>query len=114
MPEDKLIEAMAREIERNPLNPEVAALATLAAIEQAGYVVARGWQPIETAPKDGAGRGLYGSETMGPEVLLRQGSAIYIGFWNGHSWDDGDFNSDMGQMTAWMPLPALPKAPSNA
>lgn len=39
MPEDKLIEAMARAIERNPLNPTLAVLSTLAAIEQEGYVV---------------------------------------------------------------------------
>jgi len=65
------------------------------------------WQPIETAPKHGAGKGLFGHE-RGPELMLTDGESIYIGFWNGRSWDDGDFYDDIGGVTHWMPLPALP------
>jgi hypothetical protein len=65
------------------------------------------WLPIESAPKDGDGR-LRGMET-GPTVLLSDGGKVpYIGFWNGVSWDDGDWNNDMGEMTHWMPLPPPP------
>lgn len=64
------------------------------------------WQPIETAPK---GSGRYPSSSA-PTLLLTDGDSIYMGFWNGRSWDDGDFFDDMGKMTHWQPLPDLPKA----
>lgn len=61
------------------------------------------WQPIETAPKVQSGR------TRGPEILVTNCDAIYVAFWNGRSWDDGDFFDDIGVMTHWMHLPSLPK-----
>lgn len=65
------------------------------------------WQPIETAPKEGAGNGPFG-KPAGPAVLLSDGEGVFIGFWNGRSWDDGDFFDNMSGMTHWMPLPELP------
>lgn len=63
------------------------------------------WQPIETAPK-------YGRPDIPrdpPLILLSDGGSIHIGFWNGHSWDDGDFHDDLGVMSHWMPLPEAPR-----
>jgi len=54
------------------------------------------WQPIETAPKDG-------------QYLLLWGNGVFQGFWNGRSWDDGDFYDEMSGITHWMPLPAGPE-----
>lgn len=65
------------------------------------------WQPIETAPKDGFSNGPY-QVAYGPNLLLTDGEFVFIGFWNGRSWDDGDFNNDMGEMTHWQPLPEPP------
>ena len=58
------------------------------------------WQPIETAPKDGGYILLTNSEERSTQ----------IGFWNGSSWDDGDFYDSMGDFTHWMPLPIAPNA----
>lgn len=55
------------------------------------------WQPIETAPKEGA------------LVLLWIEGGVEIGFWNGKTWDDGNFYDDIGTPTHWMPLPEPPK-----
>lgn len=66
------------------------------------------WRLIETAPKEGRGKGIF-TGTRGPEILLAQkGGHITIGFWNGRSWDDGDWHDDMGEFDYWMPLPELP------
>lgn len=55
------------------------------------------WQPIETAPKDGR------------QVLIACPEYIHIAFWNGASWDDGDFQDNLGTFwTHWMPLPNPP------
>lgn len=62
------------------------------------------WQKIETAPK---GDGIY--PVLDPiKILVWDGAYIYIAFWNGISWDDGDFFNDLGEMTHWMPLPPPP------
>lgn len=61
------------------------------------------WQPIETAPKDTK------KPTHSRVVLLTDGDSIHLGFWNGKSWDDGDFYDNLGEMTHWMPLPELPE-----
>lgn len=63
------------------------------------------WKPIKTAPKGSGRYPLSGS----PILLLTNGDSIYMGFWNGISWDDGDFHNNMGDMTHWMPLPGLPE-----
>lgn len=52
---------------------------------------------------------MLGRET-GPEILLcDEDGSIYIGFWNGRSWDDGDFHDDLGDMEYWLPLPKIPR-----
>lgn len=55
-----------------------------------------GWQTIDTAPRDGT------------KVLLVIEDSCVIGFWNGRSWDDGDFYDHLGEPRHWMPIPALP------
>lgn len=65
------------------------------------------WQDISTAPKQGGSR-MLGCET-GPEILLWDGEYVRLGFWNGRSWDDGDYHADLGEMTHWMPLPPAPQ-----
>jgi hypothetical protein len=56
---------------------------------------AQGWQPIETAPKDGT-------------RVLFCGTAIYIGCYaNGQFWDS---NAYRASPTDWQPLPAAAKA----
>ncbi len=69
-----------------------------AAAELSELKAKNAWQSIESAPKDGT------------EIITgaTDGScAIY--FWNGHSWDDGDFNSHMEWPTHWKPLPQAPE-----
>jgi hypothetical protein len=55
------------------------------------------WQPIESAPKDGT-------------YVLVKGPGVYpcTVFWNGNSWDDGDFH-DRIPATHWVPLPDAPE-----
>ncbi len=66
------------------------------------------WKTIDTVPKRGKGKFL-GKET-GPYVLLSDGGEVpVIAFWNGHSFDDGDYNSNMDGFTHWMPLPEPPQ-----
>lgn len=57
------------------------------------------WQDISTAPKDKTSILLFDGFSSGLPV---------IGFWNGRSWDDGDFFDDLGGFTHWMPLPKPP------
>ena len=66
------------------------------------------WQPIETYdyPKDD-----YPSSNY-KQVLVSNGEYIYLAFWNGRSWDDGDFHDDLGKMTHWMDCPELPREKS--
>ena len=68
------------------------------------------WQPIETAPKDGA------------EILITDGQTVAVVSWNEYAAElyDGIGWTDMGEMgwggmvgaepTHWMPLPAPPKS----
>ena len=55
------------------------------------------WKPIKTAPKDGT-------------YVLVKGPCVYpcTVFWNGNSWDDGDFH-DRIPATHWAPLPGAPE-----
>jgi len=79
----------------------------MASIPESAWHSRGEWQDISTAPRGGVSSGPFGES--GPTILLSDGSAVpYIGFWNGRSWDDGDFQNDMGGMTHWMPLPAPP------
>jgi hypothetical protein len=87
--------------------------------------VARGWQPIETAPKDGTevllcapGRLTYGAwaePSPTPQLKYQDGFAPeeeweedFDPYWA--SWD-GDF-TETDPPTHWMPLPAAPKEPA--
>jgi hypothetical protein len=58
-----------------------------------------GWQPIETAPRDGT-----------PVLAWFQGSAV-VAFLNPRTgrWDDGDFYDDLGSPSHWMPIPPAPE-----
>lgn len=68
-----------------------------AAIRALGPSTAGAWRPIATAPKDGS------------HVLLSEVAGIpVVAFWNGRSWDDGDFQSSIDWATHWQPLPAPP------
>jgi hypothetical protein len=68
------------------------------------------WKTIDSAPRDGCGKGIF-TGTRGPTVLLCAGGSIYIGFWNGTSWDDGDYHDHIEGVTHWMPLPDAPAQP---
>ena len=66
------------------------------------------WNDIATAPREGAGVKLLGRE-IGPYIMLAQKDGhVCIGFWNGRSWDDGDWKNDMGDFDYWAPLPEVP------
>lgn len=74
---------------------------------QSTSAVNSGWQPIETAPKDGS--------------LIMIGGTSYAGwFWSDAKWLDGlmmwsstddDWNVDCFEASHWMPLPAPPQGP---
>jgi len=67
------------------------------------------WKPIATAPKTGF-KAHRPREERGPVILLAQKHGyITIGFWNGHSWDDGDWHDDMGDFDWWAELPEVPE-----
>ena len=57
------------------------------------------WRTIESAPR-------------GCELILAWGdrAGIWMVYWNGSSWDDGDYRSNVTGLTHWMPLPAPPTA----
>ena len=59
-----------------------------------------GWQPIETAPKDGTRVLIYPSHFM-------DGKNQSVAWWNGEAWTD-DEGPDM-HPTHWHPLPDDPK-----
>lgn len=67
------------------------------------------WKPIETAPKTGF-KSLWPGKERGPVIMLaNKGGCIEIGFWNGRSWDDGDWRDDMGDFDWWAELPKVPE-----
>lgn len=77
------------------LHALLGARAALAAIEAAD-----GWQPIETAPKNGTA------------LLVGHEQAVFDAWWNGSAWVDGttNFFDDENEFspTHWRPLPAPP------
>ena len=77
------------------------ARAALAAIEESGIHLVKGWQPIETAPKDGT------------DVLLGAEGWVIIGSWfrfddegNGRWMHEDGATCDP---THWQPLPSPPE-----
>lgn len=73
----------------------------------AGSLVPQGWQPIETAPKDGT-----------PVLVHAVGGVIYVcwhvhGTWRFAMMSDGDWLS-VAHPLHWMPLPTPPLLPGTA
>ena len=68
-----------------------------------------GWQPIETAPKDGTGILVYCQKSLTVPVTG--------GYWDDHPacqcWIAGGYMQKVFPPTHWMPLPA-PPLPDNA
>jgi hypothetical protein len=92
---------------RNRANVAFAALAELEAEQAATEAMRRdaGWQPIETAPKDGTG------------ILVNAGGFCYavewqeeFGWWSVDDNKLGPFPLRGAGPTHWMPLPAPPAA----
>lgn len=111
--------AMAREIGNQFLAPldtrrklEAAILAALESAHLAGQRLMQ-WQPIETAPRDGARILLGGCGGGGPSV---ETGLWGVGRYNhrtkafGRGWVSDSGNADRNP-TLWMPLPALPELP---
>jgi hypothetical protein len=69
------------------------------------HMLAKAWQPIETAPKDGTKVLLYWKPLP---YAKRKWGTIRLGRWNGSSWQmemGGLYRCDC---THWMPLPLPP------
>jgi hypothetical protein len=71
-----------------------------------------GWQPIATAPKDGARILVWGPETARGVTVARWGQPEPSQLWGDRRcWttdDEGPGYSDCVEATHWMPLPAGP------
>lgn len=83
--------------------------AILTALEAKGLVIEQGWQPIETAPKDGRAMQLFIPD-CGPDgkgVIASPRSQTDDGSW----WDD-ELEEEIGWTSAthWRPLPEPPLA----
>ena len=84
-----------------------------------------GWQPIDTAPRDGTWilltGGRCGDESAYPDTL-RTVSAQWTNELNGEinkklerwqfAWNDGGYDGEYSDPTHWMPLPEPPMADS--
>lgn len=89
-----------------------AARAILNAIEASGWKIVPGWQPMETAPKDGGQFLMLGDPT-------RYGRPIWIDRWWGVNydgsevvvprWEHAGHHNPPASLIGWMPLPAAPK-----
>ncbi len=76
------------------------------------------WQPIETAPKDGAWVLVYGrgpdDEAKGERRTAVAQFTNYLNgitreeFWWQFAWYDGGYYGGFDEPTHWMPLPAPP------
>lgn len=91
------------------------------AADRASRAAAGGWQPIETAPKDGTvvllGRHMdgfgfirgYGRYESRPGVLA-SGTGAFVSGWISSGFDRVMSNLGLAHPTHWMPLPAAPDA----
>ena len=78
----------------------------LAALAAAGYVVERGWQPIESAPRDRCVL-LWWPTTTNSPVIGRFDSGIWMTDW-------GRLSVPHDSPTHWRPLPDPPAAEAEA
>lgn len=72
----------------------------------------RGWQPIETAPKDGT-QFIAGRFVRDPKD--KRNGRIRVDYWHSRAAGDGydglgNFNAAYWPATHWMPLPTPPEA----
>ena len=86
--------------------------AIAAAVVPPGFVVVKDWQPIETAPKDGAT--VIVGRDMGDFGFIRgyarwEGEGHVAG-WISCGFDPISSNLGLAHPTHWMPLPSAPKA----
>ena len=74
--------------------------AILAALHAAGFVVERGWQPIETAPRDGTRfHGWFPPCSQAPKGVVMD-----------VLWSGGWYHPFFIEPTYWRPLPTPPEA----
>lgn len=67
-----------------------------------------GWQPIETAPKDGRDILVSGCSCGPPVRIACWGTGRYLGRVKGREWGWVDHPGHTCDPTHWMPLPAPP------
>ena len=67
------------------------------------------WQPIETAPKDGAVVLGYSCDVTGP-VFASMAWSEELGTWALEPTAWGDQSWEWPEVTHWMPLPESPEA----
>lgn len=83
--------------------------AILSALTAEGYVVVMGWQPIETAPKDGTAMLAYLPDSVDPLMVVEVRE--FEGDPDGPGWyitgTESEAEIDCAP-THWMPLPAPP------
>lgn len=134
----KAIEVMADAIhdasmEDDWISPKIAAAVALTALEAEGMVVVPGWQPIESAPKDGT-HILLGSpdneddetaevstlgwwqdaEDDGPDYMGADGGFVdhaFSEFYPGRSFGNPAYQRAGTQPTHWQPVPDPPASP---
>jgi hypothetical protein len=105
--EDLTHEAWLRDTDATDLSDiRAGVMRTIAAIEANGLVVVPGWQPIESAPRDGTRVYAKGRDFGKPD-----GDEHFVWVvWELGEWlEADDENSTCWHLTHWMPLPAAPK-----
>ncbi len=96
-PGDVIVQALQTLHGKDPdYDDGVDARAILAALRTAGLVIEQGWQPIETAPRDGR------------EVLLWVHGIYVIGWYHRGEWRHGPKGYAVSP-THWRPLPTPPE-----
>lgn len=99
-----LADKLAVFLNQSPAGQEIVSEAERRAIEmlrcELRAMLNGGWQPIDTAPKDGTRLLIYDTDAF---------KRITIGHWS-DDWIDED-NADVWSPTHWMPLPRQPADP---
>jgi len=98
-PTGAMVEAGGQVLDGSTLDlPDFHIVAKVYAAALAAAPPVDGWQPMETAPRDG-----------GDILLTYGGDDCTVARPNGDgSFDDGDFRDHMSGFTHWMPLPQPP------